>query len=529
VRFDLATIDKGLEDVKQRLKKYGEIITYLPTGETTSADFMELDLLLASSYPLGELEQDLADLHVAIQQVPRRALSRNAPAFPALPALSGSIPATSSSAQVSLSVEGRQESGQLAAPAGSMRSVSQTVRVDIRRLDNLMNIVGELAIVRGGLGRLAERLRAEGLRQNAAELLRLHREFERKLTEMQTGILDVRMVPLAQVFARLGRLVRQISRNLDKQIRTVITGAETEIDKLLVEELSDPLMHMIRNAIDHGIEPTEHRTKVGKPATGTIALNAYQQGNHVMLEVEDDGRGVDVKALVRKATQLGKISAEQAEGLSSEEMLALMFLPGISTQDEAGALSGRGVGMDIVKTNIGRFGGTIDVHSEDGIGTRITITLPITLAIVNSLIVRVVDHTFAVPLASVSEALAHDGAGLRAIDGREVMTLRGTTLPIVRLDRFFSLRRTSPIPRRQYVVVTVLGSRRLGLLVDQLLGQQDVVIKPLGKSLGQVRGFAGATELGGKAVGLVLDTAGIITEVLATSDIEAREVRASHG
>jgi two-component system chemotaxis sensor kinase CheA len=412
----------------------------------------------------------------------------------------------------------------------SLRSLTQTVRVDIRKLDHLMNIVGELAIVRGALSRMAERLRNDGQRQLSAELLRLHRNFDRRLTEMQDGILEVRMVPLGQVFERLARVVRQISRELNKEIRLVITGAETEIDKLIVEELSDPLMHMIRNAIDHGIESADRRSEVGKPAAGTIALNAYQKGNHVMIEVEDDGRGIDEAAIVDKAVSLGKIERSEVGELAREEVLGLIFLPGLSTRSSVDDVSGRGVGMDIVKTNISKLGGVIDVHSEPGIGTKMTITLPITLAIVSALIVRAEAQVFALPLASVSEALSLDEASVRVLDGREVVTLRGSTLPICRLTRLLSLERDPDNAQRQgFVVVVALGSRRLGLVVDHLFGQQDIVIKPLGRSLRSVRGFAGATELGDQRVGLVLDAAALIEEVLVGADAQRPSMGSLHG
>jgi len=286
---------------------------------------------------------------------------------------------------------------------------------------------------------------------------------------------------------------------------------------------------MIRNAIDHGIESADRRLVVGKPAMGTIALNAFQKGNHVMLEIEDDGRGIDAQGVLRRAVQMGKIGAEEAKDLTRADMLGLIFLPGVSTREEANDVSGRGVGMDVVKTNISKLGGVIDVHSEDGIGTKMTITLPITLAIVSALLIRVDEHTFAIPLASVSEAIGFDDAGLRMVDGREVMTLRGTTLPIARLENLLSLVRSAPPPRRQYAVVAALGARRLGLVVDQLVGQQDIVIKPLGKSLDAVRGFAGATELGDQHVGLVIDAAAIIDEVLSASDVGARSARVTYG
>jgi two-component system chemotaxis sensor kinase CheA len=523
VEFDLATIDKALEDMKERAKRHGEIITYLPAGEASSVDAIELDLLMASRDDLATLIGSLGADNVVIEEIPRRRSSIAGPAAPRTPVLERSVGPGESVTPVRVPGEAIDQ-------GPSLRSLTQTVRVDIRKLDNLMNVVGELAIVRGALARLSERLRAEGQRQLTAELQRLHRSFERRLAEMQAGILEVRMVPLGQVFDRLARVVRQIGREMNKEIRLVITGAETEIDKLIVEELSDPLMHMIRNAIDHGIEMAGRRAEVGKPVAGTIALNAYQKGNHVMIEVEDDGRGIDEQRLLEKAVALGKLRADDVRELSREEVLGLVFLPGLSTRETVDDVSGRGVGMDIVKTNIGRLGGIIDVQSEAGIGTKMTITLPITLAIVSALMVHVADQVFAIPLSTVSEALSLDGDGTRQLDGREVITLRGATLPICRLERVLELERAAgkPLPRKNYVVVVSLGNRRLGLVVDHLIGQQDIVIKPLGNSLASVRGFAGATELGDQRVGLVLDAAAIVDEMLAGADLQ-RGRNALHG
>jgi two-component system chemotaxis sensor kinase CheA len=390
--------------------------------------------------------------------------------------------------------------------------------------------VGELAIVKNALARLGERIRAEGGRQLGSDLHSIQRSFDRRLGEMQNGILEVRMVPLGQVFERLARVVRQIGREMGKDIRLVITGAETEIDKLIVEELSDPLMHVVRNAIDHGIEVADERLRVGKPLAGTIALNAFQKGNHVVIEVEDDGHGIDEAAIVERAVSLGVVHADEVAQLARSEIFNLVFLPGLSTRKEANDYSGRGVGMDVVKTNISKLGGVIDLHSEAEIGTKLTITLPVTLAIVSALLVRIVGRVFAMPLTSVAEAITLDETQVRVLDGREVMTLRGVTLPICRLGRIFALAPLPgvPIPKRQYVVVATLGSRRLGFAVDDLQGQQDIVIKPLGKSLSGVRGFSGATELGDQRVALVLDPAALIEEMLRGSET-ARERRLGHG
>jgi two-component system chemotaxis sensor kinase CheA len=522
VQFDLSTIDKALDDMKERAKRHGEIITYLPTGEATGADAIELDLLLASRDDLATLIGSLGADNVVIEEIPRRRRSAAPSATPQHGTALGSSPRAAEALE-RLAEPGALEGG------SSLRSLTQTVRVDIRKLDHLMNIVGELSIVRSSLSRIAERLRGEGSRQLATELMRLHRNFDRRLGEMQDGILEVRMVPLGQVFDRLARVVRQISRDLGKEIRLVITGAETEIDKLIVEELSDPLMHMIRNAIDHGIESAQRRAEVGKPLAGTIALNAFQKGNHVMIEVEDDGRGIDEVALVEKAVESGKIARHEASELVRDEVLALIFVPGLSTRQQVDDLSGRGVGMDIVKTNINKLGGVIDVHSETGIGTKMAITLPITLAIVSALLVRVHEQVFAIPLSTVSEALSFDPASVRKVENREVITVRGNSLPICDLGRLLGL----PVPqedrRRRFVVVAALGNRRLGLVVDHLFGQEDIVIKPLGSSLSRVRGFAGATELGDQRVGLVLDSGAVIEEVLTGGEAPRERPSMLHG
>jgi two-component system chemotaxis sensor kinase CheA len=529
VDFDLATIDKALEDIKTRAKSHGEVITYLPTGAATSVDTIELDLLLASGSSPAELEISLGAPNVSIRAIPMKHPSivpkETAPPVRNVPARVISKPA-----RVESPISERAGAIEAQGEAPNLKAVAQTVRVDIRKLDALMNVVGELAIVKNTLGRVAERLRAEGNRGLGSELHSIQRSFDRRLAELQGGILEVRMVPLGQVFDRLARVVRQIGREMAKDIRLVITGAETEIDKLIVEELSDPLMHVVRNAIDHGIEIGEDRHKVGKPLAGTIALNAFQKGNHVIIEVEDDGRGIDEAALVARAVTLGKVHMDEMEQLARHEILNLIFLPGLSTKDEASDYSGRGVGMDVVKTNISKLGGVIDVHSEPDIGTKITITLPVTLAIVSALLVRVSGRVYAMPLTSVAEAITLEEPQVRVLDGREVLTLRGVTLPICRLGRVFGLdlpEGASP-PKRQYVVVAMLGSRRLGFAVDDLEGQQDIVIKPLGKSLAKVRGFSGATELGDQRVALVLDPAALIEEMLNATEASF-ERRLGHG
>ncbi len=581
VLFQLATIDSALDDLKSKTRPHGEIITFLPTGEGGDADSVELEILVASRVSLGVLRGAVAGPHITVDEVQRRgALGPLTSAPPALaesasppsmhpptastganpPDVERGISRTSAPPPVWPPPAGTFPPGSFAlGPAAgngtpardaaqerdaqpgrelTLRSVTQTVRVDIRKLDHLMNIVGELAIVRGVVARLSERVRLDPeLKELAPDLHRLHRSFDRHLAQMQNGILEVRMVPLGQVFDKLARIVRQISREHDKEVNLVITGAETEIDKLIVEELSDPLMHMIRNAIDHGIEDKNERMRVGKPPVGTIALNAFQKGNHVVLAIEDDGKGMDPGVIVAAALRRGLVTESEAREMSRQEVLSLIFHPGFSTRDGVTTLSGRGVGMDVVKTNINKLGGVVDISSEVGIGTKMTITLPITLAIISVLMLEVAGRTFCMPLASIEEAIVFDDSMIKTFEGREVMTQRGATLPIARLAKLFQLEgwrpgvwinEAAPTPKppevrpgrkaKSYCIVARVAERRVGFIVDRLVGQQDIVIKALGRSLKKARGLAGATELGDQRVGLVLDAAALINDVLASAD-----------
>jgi two-component system, chemotaxis family, sensor kinase CheA len=513
VRFSLSSIDSDLEELKQRVKPWAEIITYLPSMDGGSDDAIDLEVLMASRAPLHDLREAIGGPEVSIEPVARRDPGRTVPPPP---------PPTSREADLAIPPPPQANSivpgKDIGADSLAHRTVAKTVRVDIEKLDHLMNLVGELGIVKSAVGRIVERLRARPeLRPLTSELHRVHRSFERQLAGMQEGILDVRMVPLGQTFDRLARAVRQIAREHGKEVRLVVTGADTEIDKLIVEELTDPLLHIIRNAVDHGIERSEERVATGKPESGTLALNAYQKGSHVVIEVEDDGAGIDTAKILAKAVARGLVSGTEGSELSDHELRELIFVPGFSTAAEVTDISGRGVGMDVVKTNIARLGGVIDVQSEVGIGTKLTLTLPITLAILSALVLRARSQTFAIPLNVVQEALFLEERAVRRVEGREVITLRGQSLPIVRLHELFGIDGV-PFGPRSFVVVTSLGSRRLGLVVDALEGQQDIITKPLGKSLAAVRGFAGATDLGDQRVVLVLDAPAILEDLLASGD-----------
>lgn len=497
VDFDLSSFDQELAELSQQLKLQGEVISTLPSigdiGERIS-----FQILFGSERDQADIRALLGRDSLVIRTCGKTEAAAAAPVD--RPVMAAEPTAGSGDAPA----EG---------DAGSLRSISRTVRVDIDKLDLLMNIVGELVLSKGAIAGICERLRTDGDKELAGELAKATRVLERRLHDLQKGVMDVRMVPVGQLFEKMTRIVRRVSHEQGKKITLDIRGADTELDKLIIEDVSDPLMHIIRNAIDHGLETPAERLASGKPEKGTIQLWASQKGNHVVIEVRDDGRGIDPERVRRKAIAVGLIDANQE--LNREEIFELLFLPGFSTRDEVSDLSGRGVGMDVVKTNISNLSGMIELQSEIGRGTAMIITLPITLAIIKALIVRVSGQTYAVPINSVQETLMIESSAIRTIERREVLELRENTLPLLRLKRVFQLSSAAePAEQRLFVAVVGLADKRMGFVVDELLGQQDVVIKSLGKALAFVKGIAGAAELGSQKTILVLDVAGLMGEAL---------------
>jgi two-component system chemotaxis sensor kinase CheA len=316
------------------------------------------------------------------------------------------------------------------------------------------------------------------------------------------------MVPLGQIFSKLHRVIRKILQGSDKEADLEIYGAETELDKLIVEDLSDPLIHVIRNAVDHGIEAPEVRVSRGKPARGIVKISARQRGNNVVLEVSDDGAGLSRERIRRKAVERGLI--EEGAALDDRELFDLVFLPGFSTKDEVTEISGRGVGMDVLRKNIANLSGMIELTSTEGRGTTVAITLPITLAIIQALLVEAAGQIYAVPLNSVLETLSLEEGQMKALEGRPVLHLRGQTLPLVRIDRLFELAAPETMP--PYAVVVGVAEKRAALAVDNLISQRDVVIKSLGRRLQNLKGIAGATDLGDQRTILVLDVAALVNQ-----------------
>ncbi len=492
--FPLTSFDQELAVLSDTLKKGGEVISTLPFGGEIS-DHITFQILFGTASSAEEISATVENDQIEIECLGEK------------PAESGSVTAEDHRDEQKASAATDPQEG-----GASLRSVSRTVRVDIDKLDSLMNIVGELVLSKGAVASICERLRGEGDNELSMELQKATRVLERRLEELQKGVMEVRMVPVSQIFEKMVRIVRRAANEHGKKVGLDIRGAETELDKLIVEDLSDPLMHIIRNSIDHGLETPEERLRAGKPEKGTIGLWASQKGNHVVIEVQDDGRGIDPEKVFRKGVKMGLI-APDAEP-SREDLLELIFTPGFSTRDEVSDLSGRGVGMDVVKNNISALSGMIEMDSRLGEGTRTIITLPITLAIIKALIVRVRGKTYAIPINSVLETLMVEPSAIRTIERREVIDLRENTLPLLRLDETFLLPKSSARTARSFVVVVGLADKRLGIVVDELLGQQDVVIKSLGSALSFIKGIAGAADLGNQKTILVLDVGGLMSEAL---------------
>ncbi|MGL2863932.1 chemotaxis histidine kinase/response regulator CheAY2 [Helicobacter pylori] len=384
--------------------------------------------------------------------------------------------------------------------------VEQTVRVDVRRLDHLMNLIGELVLGKNRLIRIysdvEERYDGEKFLE---ELNQVVSSISAVTTDLQLAVMKTRMQPVGKVFNKFPRMVRDLSRELGKSIELIIEGEETELDKSIVEEIGDPLIHIIRNSCDHGIEPLEERRRLNKPETGKVQLSAYNEGNHIVIKISDDGKGLDPVMLKEKAIEKGVISERDAEGMSDREAFNLIFKPGFSTAKVVSNVSGRGVGMDVVKTNIEKLNGIIEIDSKVGVGTTQKLKIPLTLAIIQALLVGVQEEYYAIPLSSVLETVRISQDEIYTVDGKSVLRLRDEVLSLVRLSDIFKVDAILESNSDVYVVIIGLADQKIGVIVDYLIGQEEVVIKSLGYYLKNTRGIAGATVRGDGKITLIVD------------------------
>lgn len=398
-------------------------------------------------------------------------------------------------------IEEKKKEGTKIEPTKERRRLTQTVRVDIDKLDNLMNLMGELVISRS---RIADILRKYSIKEVDESLSQLNRIS----LDLQNVVMKIRMVPISFVFNRFPRMVRDLAKQLNKEINFVVQGEDTELDRTFVEDIGEPLLHMLRNAIDHGIESKEERLTKGKPPVGTVVLSARHEGNNVVIEVRDDGRGIDRSTVIKKAVEKGLITEAQAESLPDEKVYEFLFMPGFSTKTETTELSGRGVGLDVVKNVVESLNGTVSIESVKNKGTAVTVRLPLTLAIIQALLVKINNFVYAIPIANIDSTLNISKDQIQKIQDRQVSVIRGEIIPIVKLWDILELPHQSEDSIYNTVIIRV-GNRKYGLTVDTLIGQEDIVIKSLGKLFSDVRIFSGGAILGDGSIALILDVANI--------------------
>jgi len=493
--FPLDSFDVQLEELGSTIRELGELLTTLPETDLGGNGNIGFTLYFTSR----ETESDV----IKVVGIDGRTLELvpylgGSPSEPGKRADDGETP-------VRLEEDTFED---------EIKGVSQTVRVDIGKLDFLMNLVGELVILKSGFVNIAQRLKDLGEGVSTDLIMDFEKStsnMEKKLVDLRDGVMDIRMVPMGQLYNRLQRVSKKIAKDLGKKVNLQFIGHETELDKMIMEEMVSPLLHIVRNSLDHGIEDAEVRRSKGKPDTGNIRVSAYQQGNHVILEVEDDGKGIDLAKIKKEAVKRGEVKRD--ENVTEDDVLGLLFKPGFSTKEGVTEISGRGVGMDIVRKELEKVGGAVEIHTTVDKGTRVVLTLPITLAILQALLIRNGARIFAVPMGSIQETIELSGEEIKTMQGQEVITLRDRTLPLIRLERIFDL---PDIANEDsiYVVIVAMANRNMGLVTGELIGKQDVVIKPLGDAFSKSVGLAGAAELGDQSTILVLDVAGLMMEAI---------------
>lgn len=498
----LAELTHHAEDILNKLRK-GEMVVTREIMDTL-LEFVDKTKQIISDIENGTDNTDctsvIEDLKLASEGKLTSKTKNTSAAQPAQAAQTAAAPAPKPQAAP------KQEAPKVVHQA---TPVEQTIRVDVSRLDSLVNLVGELVLSRNMLSQIAGELENKFENEYLVEqLLVATNSIGMNTTELQLAIMKTRMIAIGKVFNKFPRVVRDIARDTGKEIELIISGEETELDKQVIESIGDPLLHMIRNSCDHGVETPDVRLAKGKPRMGTVNLSAYHEGNHVVIEIKDDGAGMDPNKLKRKAIEKGVITVDEANSMDDKQAFALIFKPGFSTAEKITNISGRGVGMDVVRTNIEKLNGIITIDSKIDEGSTFYLKLPLTLAIIQALLVEVAGETFAIPLASVVETVRITNEEIHSFEGREVLKLRDRVLSLIRLDEAFALDELEQ--DEIYVVVVALAEKQLGFIVDKLIGQEEIVIKSLGDYLGGNPGIAGATITGDGRVRLILDVAGVI-------------------
>ena len=489
--------------VMNALDELGDIIKSVPPAEDLEQEKFDhsFDVAVITDKDAKTVEDVVADISeitsVAVTEIAEAAPAPEAASAPAAaPAPAAPAPAAKAAAPAAKKAPAKNDK--------KAHAAGQSVRVDIEKLDTLMNLVGELVTNK-------VRLEQIGMTHRLTELTETLEQMDRVTTDLQSVVMKVRMVPVSQVFNRFPRMVRDLAKELNKDINLTIEGEETELDRTVIDEIGDPLMHLLRNSLDHGVETPDEREAKGKPRTGEVGLIARHEGNNVVIMVTDDGKGIDADKIRNKAVEKGMVTRDEADSLPDADAVRLIFLPGFSTADVITDVSGRGVGMDVVRSKIESLGGHVDVETKINEGSVFKIKLPLTLAIIQAMLVKVQDEMYAIPLGSIDSTINITPDDIKTVQNKEVIVLRGQIIPIVRLGDVLSVPHGSGTDEEDiFVVVVHVGDHKTGIVVDNLIGQQEIVIKTLGKMLSGLKMLAGATVLGDGHVAMILDVSALM-------------------
>lgn len=498
--------------VMNALDELGDVIKSVPPAEDLEQEKFDhsFDVVVVTASEAKVVEEAVNSISeitkVVVTELKPEAQEAAAPE-PAKAAPAAAAPAAAPAAKPAAKPAASKAPAKAAAskaPAKPKAHAGQSVRVDIEKLDNLMNLVGELVINK-------VRLEQIGTTHRLTELTETLEQMDRVTTDLQSVVMKVRMVPVSSVFNRFPRMVRDLAKELDKEINLTIEGEETELDRTVIDEIGDPLMHLLRNSLDHGVEHPQDREAKGKPRTGEVGLIARHEGNNVVIMVTDDGKGIDADVIRRKAVEKGMITQEEADNMDDADAVRLIFLPGFSTAEKITDVSGRGVGMDVVRSKIEALGGHVDVETTLDEGSVFKIKLPLTLAIIQALLVKVQEEMYAIPLGAIDSTINITPDAIKTVRNKEVIVLRGQIIPIIRLGDVLSVPRAEGDANEDiFVVVVHLGDRKAGIVVDNLIGQMEIVIKTLGRLLVGLKVISGATVLGDGRVALILDVGALM-------------------
>ncbi len=489
--------------VMHALDEVGDVLKSIPPAEDLEQEKFErsFDVLIATSGD-AEAMQNAVDTVSEIEDVAVTAVDPDKIGKEAAPAPAAAPAAATPAAKAAPAP--KKESGKSAAAPAKKQHQSQSVRVDIEKLDTLMNLMGELVINK-------VRLEQIGQTHRLSDLMETLEQMDRVTGDLQNIVMKVRMVPVSAVFNRFPRMVRDVSKELGKDINLTIEGEETELDRTVIDEIGDPIMHLLRNSLDHGVESPDKREAKGKPRTGEVGLIARHEGNNVVIMITDDGAGIDANKIRRKAVEKGMISQSEADSLDDSDAVRLIFLPGFSTAEQITDISGRGVGMDVVRSKIEALSGHVDVETHIDEGSVFKIKLPLTLAIIQAMLVRVQEEMYAIPLTSIDSTINIEPSDIQTVQNKEVIVLRGEIIPIIRMEEALQVPHTKDSDEH-FVVVVHAGEAKAGIVVDNLIGQQEIVIKTLGNLFAGLKLFGGATVLGDGRVALILDVATMIQQ-----------------